>query len=104
MCAIMSWGTHEYFMHPIFVLKNGCDIFPSVIVRKLPRQISDHNPLILSSGYCKPQKHLQFKFESSWLTNPEFISAVKRIWEKPCRAPTTLDRIQQKIKLIKQYF
>jgi hypothetical protein len=25
MCAIMSWGAHEYFMHPIFVLKNGCD-------------------------------------------------------------------------------
>jgi hypothetical protein len=25
MCAIMTWGTHEYFMHPIFVLKNGCD-------------------------------------------------------------------------------
>jgi hypothetical protein len=21
----MSWGAHEYFMHPIFVLKNGCD-------------------------------------------------------------------------------
>jgi hypothetical protein len=21
----MSWGAHESFMHPIFVLKNGCD-------------------------------------------------------------------------------
>jgi hypothetical protein len=26
MCAIMSWGAQEYFMHPFFVLKNGCDI------------------------------------------------------------------------------
>jgi hypothetical protein len=25
MCAIMTWGAYEYFMHPIFVLKNGCD-------------------------------------------------------------------------------
>jgi hypothetical protein len=25
MCATDSWGTHESFMHPIFVLKNGCD-------------------------------------------------------------------------------
>jgi hypothetical protein len=25
MCAIISWGTHESFMHPIFVLKNRCD-------------------------------------------------------------------------------
>jgi hypothetical protein len=88
----------------VLASKEWEDIFPSAIVSKLPREISYHNPLILSSGCCKPQKHLQFKFKSSWLINPEFISAVKRIWEKPCRAPTTLDRIQQKIKLIKQYF
>jgi hypothetical protein len=25
MCVIVSWGAHESFMHPIFVLKNGCD-------------------------------------------------------------------------------
>jgi hypothetical protein len=24
MCATDSWGAHESFMHPIFVLKNGC--------------------------------------------------------------------------------
>jgi hypothetical protein len=23
----MTWGAHEYFMHPIFVLKNGCDTY-----------------------------------------------------------------------------
>jgi hypothetical protein len=26
MCATVSWGAHESFMHPIFVLKNGCDM------------------------------------------------------------------------------
>jgi hypothetical protein len=25
MCATVSWGAHEFYMHPIFVLKNGCD-------------------------------------------------------------------------------
>lgn len=80
------------------------DIFPNIIVRKLPREISDHNPLILSSGPCKPQKHLQFKFENSWLNNPDFIPIVKQIWEKPCRAPSTLHKIQQKVMLLKQYF
>jgi hypothetical protein len=34
MCAIMSWGAHEYFMHPIFVLKNGCDIAFEIEGRK----------------------------------------------------------------------
>jgi hypothetical protein len=26
VCATISWGTHKSFMHPIFVLKNGCDM------------------------------------------------------------------------------
>jgi hypothetical protein len=30
MCATVSWGAHESFMHPIFVLKNGCDNNPIV--------------------------------------------------------------------------
>jgi hypothetical protein len=30
MCAIMTWGAHKYFMHPIFVLKNGCDMLSSI--------------------------------------------------------------------------
>jgi hypothetical protein len=25
MCVTVFWGAHESFMHPIFVLKNGCD-------------------------------------------------------------------------------
>jgi hypothetical protein len=25
MCATGTWGAHESFIHPIFVLKNGCD-------------------------------------------------------------------------------
>jgi hypothetical protein len=48
--------------------------------------------------------HIQFRFELSWLSNPEFIPAVEKIWAKPCRAKTTLDKIQQKLKMFKQYF
>ena len=88
----------------ILVSKDWGDFFPHAMVKKLPREISDHNPLILSSGPCKPQKHLQFKFENSWLNNPDFIPIVKQIWENPCRAPSTLDKIQLKLKLLKQYF
>jgi hypothetical protein len=32
MCATVSWGAHESFMHPIFVLKNGCDTIAAAIV------------------------------------------------------------------------
>jgi hypothetical protein len=88
----------------ILVTKEWEDMFPNVIVKKLPREISDHNPLILSCGPNKNKKPLQFKFEQHWLTNPDFIQVVKKIWERPCRAKTSIDKIQQKLKLIKQYF
>lgn len=72
--------------------------------QETPREVSDHNPLILASGQHKNTKPIQFRFELSWLSNPEFIKAVEKIWLKPCRAKSALDRIQQKLKLLKQYF
>jgi hypothetical protein len=36
MCATVSWGAHESFMHPIFVLKNGCDRHRGRSSRQLP--------------------------------------------------------------------
>jgi hypothetical protein len=38
------------------------------------------------------------------LKNPDFYTHVEDIWHKPCRAKTALDRIQQKLKLFKQFF
>jgi hypothetical protein len=38
------------------------------------------------------------------LTNPEFPLEVEKIWKKPCRAKSPIDKIQQKLKMIKQYF
>lgn len=74
------------------------------MVKRLPREVTDHNPLILSSGSCGPLKHIQFRFELSWLENPDFFTAVKKLWSKPCRAKSALDKIQQKLKILKQYF
>jgi hypothetical protein len=38
MCATVSWGAHESFMHPIFVLKNGCDTYDA---GDTPNNVSD---------------------------------------------------------------
>jgi len=88
----------------VLVSKDWEEMFPTVIVKRLPREISDHNPLILSSGLQKPKIPIQFKFELSWLHNPDFLEAVEKIWAKPCNTRTSLDKIQRKLKLIKQYF
>lgn len=88
----------------ILVSKSWEDIFPCAMVRKLPREISDHNPLIISCGPPKSISHIQFKFDLSWFNNPEFFEMVEKIWHKPCRASSVLDKFQQKIKLFKQFF
>jgi len=41
--------------------------------------VSDHNPLILFSEICSAQRHIEFKFELSWLNHPDFIPNVKKI-------------------------
>jgi len=91
-------------LNRILVSKEWEDIFPNSLVKRLPCEISDHNPLILASEPNKPMAHIQFRFQLSWLSNPDFIPIVEKIWNKPCRAKSALDKIQQKLKLFKQYF
>jgi hypothetical protein len=38
------------------------------------------------------------------LKNPEFYHLVEKIWTKPCRAKSCIDKIQQKLKMFKQFF
>jgi endonuclease/exonuclease/phosphatase family metal-dependent hydrolase len=37
----------------ILVSKSWEDLFPHALVRKLPREVSNHNPLIVTSGTPK---------------------------------------------------
>ena len=85
----------------ILVSNGWADLYPQVLVRKLPREVSDHNPLIISSGISKKPFQIQFRFELSWVSHPKFKNEVARIWGKPCNAKSALDRIQQKLKLFK---
>ena len=87
----------------ILVTNSWEDIYPHAMVKKLPRKISGHNPLILCSGQNKKMPHIQFKFELNWIDNPNFLQEVDKIWGRPCRAKSPLDKIQQKLKLVKRY-
>jgi hypothetical protein len=53
MCATVSWGAHESFMHPIFVLKNGCDKIrhdsnPATVTPLLCWLLTKHNLIDLA--------------------------------------------------------
>ena len=88
----------------ILISKQWENLFPTAFLYKLPREISDHNPLILSNQYGIPNRKISFKFENSWLKDQEFKSLVAKIWNKPCYATSALERIQKKLKRFKQYF
>jgi hypothetical protein len=83
-------------------LKLG-EYFPMSRIIKLPREISDHNPLILETVPDKVTKHFTFQFEIGWLYHPDFRDNIRRIWEKTCGARNTLDKVHQKLKFFKQF-
>lgn len=65
--------------------------------------MSDHNPLIIMTEPNYGSKNRVFRFENEWLLHPEFKAIIKSIWDKPCRARSVLDKIQQKLKLCIQF-
>jgi hypothetical protein len=82
----------------IIISKEREDFFPTCMVFKLPREVSDHNPLILSTNTNHPLKHLSFIYELSWIKHPDFMPNVQKIWEVPCHTNCELTRIQKKLK------
>ena len=59
--------------------------FPMVLVRALERieALSDHAPILLTTGTSRPQCKRQFKFELGWLHREGFQDMVKLMWERP---------------------
>jgi hypothetical protein len=110
MCGgLYTWSNNQE--HPtlvkldrVLVSQDWEDLFPQVAVNRLPREVSDHNPLLITVNKSNALPYIQFRFNLSWLKNPDFFKEVKRIWLKPCRARSALDKIQQKLKLFKQIF
>jgi hypothetical protein len=47
----------------------------------MPREMSDHAPLILDVGESKERSVGQFKFELSWLIKEDIMVVVRSIWE-----------------------
>lgn len=79
------------------VCKTWGNIFPLAMVYKLPREHSDHNPLIITTKVKQPLKKLSFKFELASLKHPDSLTKVEEIWEKPYHADSAFDRLRLKI-------
>ncbi|OAY83008.1 LINE-1 retrotransposable element ORF2 protein [Ananas comosus] len=76
-------------------------LFPSSSLKALPRQRSDHCPLILTASTFVPHSGL-FRFEASWLRCPSFGQMVTDAWNyiPPSSEPVT--RLSEKLRKVRQ--
>jgi hypothetical protein len=79
--------------------------FPMVSVRVLPRiqDLSDHAPILLTTGTPNPQRKRPFKFEVGWLCRDGFSDMVKKVWEKPVAGSTPIQRWNNKLRSMRRY-
>jgi hypothetical protein len=81
--GLFTWSNNQEFLileklDRILTTKDWEDLFCLALIKKMPREISDHNPLLLLTGTKTPSKTIQFRFELSWLKNPDFLNQVKK--------------------------
>jgi exonuclease III len=78
--------------------------FPSATVNALSREISDHEPLLLSAGdKSKGPSQLPFKFELGWLLKDGFFELVSEVWTKENKGATSMQKWQNKIRRLRQF-
>ena len=77
--------------------------FPLVTVDALNREISDHTPLLLSTGerVHRGNQH-EFKFELSWFLQKDFFETVTRIWRSVDYGSTPMKKWQNQIRRLRQ--
>jgi hypothetical protein len=54
--------------------------------------LSDHAPILLTTGIPKPLSNHRFKFELGWLQWDGFHDMVKAVWDRPITVVTPIQR------------
>jgi len=78
--------------------------FPLVTVDALNREISDHTPLLLSTGdRVQVAGQHEFKFELSWLLLEGFFETVAKTWKSVICGYSPMKNWQNKIRRLRQF-
>jgi hypothetical protein len=82
------------------------DLFSLVTVRKLVRELSDHNALLLDSGNMPAitANSREFRFDVSWFKNQEFLPSIEDIWNRFVSSTDPIDILNIKLKRFKKFF
>jgi hypothetical protein len=77
--------------------------FPLTNLKKDPRVLSDHNPLILRSDLGGGKKAKQFCFETSWLKYPEYTEKISEIWNREITTKNAMEKWCIKMNRVKKF-
>ena len=66
----------------ILISEDWESMFPLTTLRKVAREMSDHNPLLLCTDQERVRKTKPFCFENAWLKRQDFVAKIKEIWER----------------------
>jgi hypothetical protein len=72
-------------------------------LRKNPRDLSDHNPLLLCTDWDEKKVNRPFCFENSWIRHQDFLPKVKEIWDKQVLAKNAVEVWNIKTKRVKKW-
>jgi hypothetical protein len=78
------------------------EAFPLATARALPRNPSDHVPILWESGIDHPSGKARFKFENWWFQQANFQEMVQGIWSQPVKGETTIEVWQSKVRLFRR--
>ena len=78
-------------------------LFPLTNLRKIPRQLSDHNPLMLCTDQDKIKKKKGFSFENSWLKHEDFLPKIREIWGKQVITCSAIEKWCIKLGRVKKF-
>jgi hypothetical protein len=78
------------------------NICPLATSRALPKNPSDHVPILWEFGQAQKHRKPRFKFEKWWLLHDSIGELVQIFWQTPVGGRTTIERWQNKVKLFRK--
>jgi hypothetical protein len=75
----------------IFVTTGWEAAMPLVRVITLPKDISDHNPLLVDFGYDGSFGKKKFRFEKWWMERAYFRDIVFKAWDTTCQSKDPME-------------
>ena len=87
----------------ILISEDWESMFPLTTLRKVAREMSDHNPLLLCTDQERVNKSKHSCFENAWLKHQDFVPKIKEIWERQISCDNVVERWCIKINRVKKF-